>query len=282
MNDKEDIKLKTFIRWIGNKTKYLKHILPYLPENFNTYIEPFIGSGSLFLTIKPKKWIINDLNKDLINVWINIKNNPDIIIQLFKLFEKDFIHLSKRDQIDYCRKITYEIENIEYDVIRASLYMLMKYCVYMGNLFINNKLYFKGLDLNISTYNRYFFFEEKNYDNLNNVSKFLNSGNGKIFNKDYKEILKNAKYDDFVFLDPPYIEDYDYDLKYNNNENLNEFLKELYLELKKLDKKRVKWMMTQADTMEIKNLFKEYSITKFQVYRGYNKQYKNELIIKNY
>ena len=57
---------------------------------------------------------------------------------------------------------------------------------------------------------------------------------------------------------------------------------ELYKEVKKLDKKKVKWMMTQAETKEIKNIFKDYNIKKFQVYRPVNKSYVNELIIMNY
>jgi DNA adenine methylase len=46
------MKLKTFIRWMGNKSKHLRHILPYIlpyiPDDYNTYYEPFIGSGRYF------------------------------------------------------------------------------------------------------------------------------------------------------------------------------------------------------------------------------------------
>ena len=52
--------------------------------------------------------------------------------------------------------------------------------------------------------------------------------------------------------------------------------------LKLLYKKGVKWLMTQADTKEIKDIFKEYKIKKFEVYRANSKTYKNELIIMNY
>ena len=62
----------------------------------------------------------------------------------------------------------------------------------------------------------------------------------------------------------------------------NKFILELYKEVKKLDKKGVKWLMTQADTKEIKDIFKEYKIKKFEVYRANSKTYKNELIIMNY
>ena len=40
--------------------------------------------------------------------------------------------------------------------------------------------------------------------------------------------------------------------------------------------------MTQADTKQIKEIFKEYHIKKFQVYRMGSKRYINELLIMNY
>jgi hypothetical protein len=40
--------------------------------------------------------------------------------------------------------------------------------------------------------------------------------------------------------------------------------------------------MTQADNKQIKEIFKEYTIKKFKVYRAASKSYVNELIIMNY
>ena len=277
------MKLKTFIKWSGNKSRHLRHIIPYIPDDYNTYYEPFIGSGALFLKLQPKKWVINDVNKDLINVWENVKNNPEIIIYLFEKFGKEFKPMSKQKKIEYCRNITETIDKMPYNIIRATIFMLMKFCVYMGNIIIKNKFYFMGLDLHISIQNRCFFLEKNNYNNLNKVAEYLNSSNGLILNKDYKEVLNKVKKDDFVFLDPPYVEDHDYGFNYNSGEKLdNKFIMELYKEVQKLDKKKVKWMMTQAETKEIKNIFKDYNIKKFQVYRPVNKSYVNELIIMNY
>ena len=72
--------MKTFIKWSGNKTKYCKYILPHVPPSYGTYIEPFVGSGAIFLHIQPKKWIINDLNKALIHIWISVKASKNEII----------------------------------------------------------------------------------------------------------------------------------------------------------------------------------------------------------
>jgi DNA adenine methylase len=125
--------------------------------------------------------------------------------------------MSKDNKLDYCRNITSKLDNLPYDVSRAIMYMLMKYCVYMGNLFVNNKFYFTGLDLHISIQNRCFFLEKKTFDNLKEVSNFLNSTKGKNFNKDYKEVLSKAKERDFVFLDPPYVEEHNYGFNYNKD-----------------------------------------------------------------
>ena len=56
----------------------------------------------------------------------------------------------------------------------------------------------------------------------------------------------------------------------------------LYQQVKKLDTKDVKWLMTQADTKQVKDIFKEYTIKKIKVYRMASKSYVNELVIMNY
>jgi DNA adenine methylase len=275
--------MRTFIKWLGNKSKHTKHLLRYVPENYNTYIEPFIGSGALFIKLQPKKWIINDLNKDLISVWNTVKDNPNSIIAYFKNFAKKFIKMSKEDKVRYCKTITSSIEGLPYGTRRAIIYLLMKYCSYMGTILRDGHYRFYGLELRILV-GKYFFLTEGYYTNLRENSEFLNKSKGKIYNKDYKFILSKAKKGDFVFLDPPYIEPkLKYQFQYNTGEKLdNSFLQELLKEVKKLDAKHVYWMMTQADTPAIRKLFNKYTIKTFKVYRLTSKSYKNELIIMNY
>ena len=102
--------MKTFIRWQGNKSRHIIKFSKYIPDNFNTYIEPFIGSGALFLKLKPKKWIINDLNKDLINIWKNIKKNPTEIIKICVKFGKKF-EIFSEIFLDSCFKILFFLES---------------------------------------------------------------------------------------------------------------------------------------------------------------------------
>lgn len=275
--------MKTFIRWQGNKSKHINKFIEYVPEFTGSYIEPFVGSGALLLKLQPKKWIINDINKDLINIWNQVKTNPHEIIKEFKKFGDHFKPLSKKDKVIYCKEITSKIESMPYDLKRASLYLLMKFCSYTGDIIYNNIFFFKSLDMNIFIRNYYPFLIQNNYNNIIEVSKFLNNSKGKIYNTNYEKILNKSKNGDFVFLDPPYIEDHNYEFNYNKNEVLDEsFIIGLYQQVKQLDTKGVKWLMTQADTKQIKEIFKEYHVEKFQVYRMGSKSYVNELIIMNY
>ena len=72
--------MKTFFKWQGNKSKHFKYIIPEIPTDFKKYIEPFVGSGAVFLKIEPKRWIINDLNENNISIWKLAKENPKFII----------------------------------------------------------------------------------------------------------------------------------------------------------------------------------------------------------
>jgi len=275
------MKLKTFIKWTGNKSRYLKYIIPYIPDKYNTYIEPFLGSGALLLKLQPDKWIINDINKDNINMWKSVLDDPDSIIYIFKEFGKIFKPLTNKDKITFCKEIVSIIKNMDYNIERASIYTLMKFCSYMGEIIINNKFYFKGLEQNIYNNNRYSFLTPNYYNNLENVNMFLNDTYGQIFNTDYKNILKKAKKGDFIFLDPPYIDNYTHMYNINQKIDIN-FIEELQKELKKLDNKDVKWLMTQADTKNIRKIFKDYEIIEYPVYRIYSNKHVNELIIKNF
>ncbi len=158
--------------------------------------------------------------------------------------------------------------------------MILKQFAYMGNIFVRGKFYFKSLCP--SVYKCPVKVSDKHVENIHKVSQYLKTTKGSIHNIDYKHILRKAKKGDFVFLDPPYIEEHKYDFKYNKNEDLSKIVNELRIEVEKLDAKGVKWLMTQADTKLIRDTFKNYNITTFNVFRPHTKIHKQELIIKNY
>jgi DNA adenine methylase len=210
--------MRTFIRRPGNKSKHINKFKHLLPNEYNVYIEPFVGSGALMLSLKPKKWIINDLHKDLMGVWKLVKNNPEKIAKSFKKFHKTIEGKSNKELLNICIDIADGFNGISKP--DTCMFLLITMMSYTGSLIVNNKYCFKGLDANIFINNNFPYLKQAYYTNLLEVSDFLNSTEGKIYNTDYKIVLKKAKEGDFVFLDPPYVED-GYKFNYNKNEKLD-------------------------------------------------------------
>lgn len=267
--------MKTFIRRPGNKTRYLKHILPLVPGFSGKYIEPFIGTGAVYLSILPKNAILNDLNTNIANVWKLVKTDPGYIIEEVNKFKISFLALDNQEKLKLCRDITRQIDAYQ-EKYKIVMYLTMLYCSF--NACVESR--FSSLLTYLSRKNSCHIFTEEYSQKLMMISPLLK--NTKIYNKDYKDILYFAKKDDFVFLDPPYIEDKNYDFVYNKEENFD--LEVLVSECKKLDKKKVKWMMTQIDTSTIREMFKGYRMVYYNNTGNFNnsKKLKHEVIIMNY
>jgi DNA adenine methylase len=277
--------MKTFIKWFGNKSRCKKHLVSNFPINYKTYIEPFLGSGAVFLEVKPVKWIINDVNVDLIHLWVYIKESLPPIVKIINSFSKAFLPLERVAKINLCKTKTTKLITMNQGPTRSAYFLLMKHCVFLGLLLSKtNQYYFRGLEQNFNDNNYIPVFAKDAYkENLKQISKHLNETKGKILNTDYKNVLRLAKSGDFVFMDPPYKEDRDYDFIYNAHENLtNAFITELKEECVKLDKRNVMWLMTQTDTQFIRKLFSKYTISEMKVYRRGRNAYVTELIIINY
>lgn len=262
---------KTFMRRPGNKTSHLKHILPMIPKFTGTYYEPFVGTGAVFLSLKPEKWVINDLNKYIYGIWKAVKNDPALLITRVREFKHVFLKLGAHKRMGYLKSVVSKgLDPIGY--------LMVNYCSIDGSIEKHDGLKVTGIYGDIHRYNTCHLFTDAYTSKINTYSMMLSKG--KITNKDYSDVLLECKKGDFVFLDPPYIEDTPYKFKYIN-EAFD--IKKLLNEVKKLDKKNVKWMMTQVYTDDVKSLFKDYRFTEY-INKGKitGSASKVEVIITNY
>jgi len=56
----------TFLKWAGGKNWFVKHQKHRLPTQYNRYIDPFLGGGSIFFYMEPEAAILSDINNELI------------------------------------------------------------------------------------------------------------------------------------------------------------------------------------------------------------------------
>ncbi|RHJ86735.1 DNA adenine methylase [Parabacteroides sp. AM08-6] len=70
--------LKPLLKWAGGKEKEIKYIVPCLPDTFTNYFEPFVGGGSVYMSLNAEHYFINDKSDELISLYQNIaQENPD-------------------------------------------------------------------------------------------------------------------------------------------------------------------------------------------------------------
>ncbi len=267
--------IKTFLRYPGNKSKLLKKIIPYVPKDFETYYEPFLGSGAVFLAIQPKKAVLGDINKDVINVWKHVGKDPDKLYEICKKLTEQLIEIKdKKEQLKWAREKTKELnEMTNYNFIRAGLYLFLTQCVYNHNLRHKKKdeFYFHSLHTPETC---------KNY--LMNKNLNIKLPTCDIYCQDYKITIQDAKENDFIYLDPPYIYETKNPIIYNKQNEEKNLINDIKDQMDRLTIKKVKVMISMSDFPNVRELFSNYKFINIKVYRGYTNSFSNELLILNY
>lgn len=269
-----DDSLKPIIKWVGGKRRIMDSLLALMPpkDEYSTYIEPFLGGASVLLALHPHDAIINDINSELMNMYQQVKDNPENVINAIKSWPRDkktFLEVRGLDRTD-------DYENSICGAIRAARFIYLNKTCFNGLYRVNSQGYF-----NVS------FAETQktmpDYDNMMKVSAYLNASNVRMMNMDYRDVLAEADDDSFIYLDPPYDEAFD---KYDSagfNQQSQHDLKE---RLKSLPPS-VKWMQSNADTACIRSLYKEYNLHEVSALRSINPDANRrgevkELVITNY
>jgi len=269
-----------FLKWAGGKRYLLSEIHTLIPK-FTTYHEPFLGGGAVLFSLQPKKAVINDINSDVINVYRVIKENVEELIKELSKHRNESDHFYKIRELDRNEELFNKLSDVEK---AARIIYLNKTC-FNGLFRVNSQGQFNA---------PFGGYKNPNFINaevLRAVSNFLNKNDVKILNEGFEKLLPKIKRGGFVYLDPPY--DPVSDTASFTGYNLDKFDKEDQRRLKvfcdKLDKKGVKFLLSNSATNFIKNLYKDYAMGTeiVKVPRNINcdgtKRGKiNEILVRNY
>lgn len=265
-----------FVKWVGGKSSVIKkHLYKYIPNNFDKYIEPFVGGGAMFFYLQHHDCIINDINSELITTYNQIKTNHNNLMsnldELYKFRDRESFFKIR--------------ENEETDPLKiASRFIYLNKLSFNGMYRVNSKGKFNVPYNNCPNANLY------NKENITLMNTFLNSINLEIYNKNYVDVIKMSTKNDFIFCDPPY----DYEENKNGFDSYTksgfnqENQKELANELKKAHHRGSMWMLTNHNTKLINSLYEEFTIIPITTNRFINSDASKridtgkEVIIINY
>lgn len=247
-------------------------ILALIPSEINTYYEPFFGGGAVFFAYKPTKAVINDFNPQLMNLYIQARDNPEELknemIKLQSNHSEENYYLI-RNQYNEC------LMRNELSVKSAAKLVYLNKTGFNGLYRLNSKGLYNVPSAKKKKVNLF------DVENINEVSNLLKSVS--ILSGDFEEACKEAREGDFVFFDSPYYNTFDTYQAGGFSEDDHKRLASLF---KRLTEKGVKCMLTNSNEDFIKELYKDYNIEVVNVKRLINsdatKRNGQEIIVTNY
>ena len=273
--------LTPILKWVGGKRQSLDIILPLIPKKYSTYYEPFVGGGAVFFSLQPRKAVINDINDELMNVYQVIRSDAQCI--LHKLAEAAENHSE-----DFYYKVRERDRNQDiYN--RLSAIDKAARTIYLNKTCYNG-LYRVNTDGKFNTpYGKYKNPNIINRDTILNLHAYLNKANVQIRCDDYRRVLSTARRGAFVYFDPPY-------MPISETANFTSYTAdgfdiEQQVMLKQtcddLTRRGIKFLLSNANTWIIRQLYRKYKIKIIKAKRAINsvadkRGAVEEVLVKNY
>ena len=267
------------LKWVGGKRQLIETFLPLLPQRITSYCEPFVGGGALLFHLQPKMAYINDINTDLICVYRVIRDSVSELIEELKKYknEADFFY-SVRDWDRDMKKYS-SLSEVE----KAARILYLNKTCYNGLYRVNNAGEFN------SPFGNYRNPNIVNEPVLRAVSSYFNSATVYFSSMDYAEVLAEIKKSTFVYLDPPY--DPISETSNFTGYSKGGFSKEDQIRLRQscdeLNKRNIKFMLSNSATPFIMEQYSKYNITVVQAKRAINsigskRGDVDEVVVRNY
>ena len=191
-NNKTEINnnIRPFLKWAGNKYRIIDRVKKALPKG-KCLIEPFAGSGAVFLNTDYEHYIINDNNPDLINLYNILKKDGATFIKKCRHY---FSPTYNTEEQYYKIRSKFNDSSDKYK--RAFLFVYLNRHGYNGLCRYNLK---GGYNVPFGRYKSPYFPEKEMlafHEKAKNAD-FVLSG--------FEQVIQSAKKGDVIYCDPPYV-----------------------------------------------------------------------------
>ena len=246
--------MRPFLKWVGGKYQIIHRIQTALPKG-NRLIEPFVGSGAVFLNTNYDRYILGDSNPDLINIFQYLKKERNKFIDYCALFFGN----SKNNAKTFLKnRETFNITTAPR--LKAALFLYLNRHSYNGLIRYNNK----------GIFNAPFGQYKKPYFPAKEMLFFIEKAKtAQFYHADFLTTMAKAKPGDIVYCDPPYIP-----LSKTANftkygiDGFNLAKQNALVDMaKKIVKKGIIVVISNHDTALIKQIYKGAEIYRFDVQR---------------
>ena len=183
-------KHRAFLKWAGGKYSLCDVIAKTLPKA-ECLIEPFVGAGSVFLNTNYDRYILNDINQDLINLYKIMQTSPDKFIDDAREF---FSIANNQAEVYYQLRAEFNASTDSY--FRSLVFLYMNRHGYNGLCRYNKS---GGYNVPFGKYKRPYFPEIE----LNYFAE--KSQKAQFVCESYRKTFTRAKKGHVIYCDPPYV-----------------------------------------------------------------------------
>lgn len=229
-----------FLKWPGGKQWFIKHNLDIFPDRFNNYYEPFLGGGAVFFALQPSKAILSDINTELINLYVCMRDNP----QGLRCIMEDH-------QRQHSEQYYYDVRECEYttSLEKAGRFLYLNRTCFNGMYRVNRQGKF---NVPIGTKNNCSY----DLDMFGKYSELLKRTD--LISSDFMSIIENAKENDLIFADPPYAVQKKQNgfIKYNDRLFTWKDQERLFKSLLAAKQRGVSVVLTNVNCREVREMYK--------------------------
>lgn len=188
---KPELKYRSFLKWAGGKFRLSNEINKLLPKKKQCLVEPFVGAGSVFLNTDFKRYILADINPDLINLFNVIKQDVETYIQAVQPL---FNHMqANTPAYYYARRDDFNRTDDIFE--RSVIFLYLNRFGFNGLCRYNSKHEF---NVPFGAYKNHYFPK-------NELRYFAEKAQrAEFFCADFNDTFKRADEQSVIYCDPPY------------------------------------------------------------------------------
>ncbi|AOE49189.1 Dam family site-specific DNA-(adenine-N6)-methyltransferase [Kangiella sediminilitoris] len=181
---------RPFLKWAGGKFRLLPKILHHLPQG-KKLIEPFVGSGVVFLNADYDRYLLADINPDLINLFKDLKRGKGRFIDYCSTF---FTEANNTEKKFY--ELREHFNKLKPGEERSALFLYFNRHGYNGLCRYNRS---GGFNVPFGRYKRPYFPESE-------LEFFAKKSQRAEFRcQSFRASFNGSRQGDVIYCDPPYL-----------------------------------------------------------------------------
>ncbi len=201
---------RPILKWAGGKRQLLPQLRRFYPDRFDRYVEPFVGSGAVFLDLhnagrlEGRPVLLADSNRDLIGCYQAVRNGVDQVIGALRDLEDGHRHGGNTH--------FYDVRDARFNPLRRSVLAqggraaypaaLAAMLIYLNRTGYNGLYRLNGRgEFNVPA-GRYASPRICDAENLRRVGVALRRV--RLQAGSFDRVLSGARPGDFIYIDPPY------------------------------------------------------------------------------